>query len=103
MFGPTRQFGQLDGLLGPTRLFGELEGLLDLILPFGGLDFGVSLSGICCPGLRASFLEGLSCKSLSDLLQNLIYFFDFYILLRIIFSFFLKKTFLGNFLTLILS
>ena len=69
---PTRPFGELDGLLGPTHLLGEFDGLLDLIISFDGLDVGVSLSGIRCLGLRASFLEGLSRKSLSDLLRNLI-------------------------------
>ncbi|KAF3517460.1 hypothetical protein DY000_02060322 [Brassica cretica] len=64
--GQTRRVGKLEFSFGPTRLFGELDqmdeldGLLDLILPFGGLDVGVSLSRIRCPGLRASFLEGLS-------------------------------------------
>ncbi|KAF3557866.1 hypothetical protein F2Q69_00013445 [Brassica cretica] len=57
--GPTRQMDKLDGLLGP-------------ILPFGGLDVGVSLSGIRCPRPRATFLEDLSCESFSDLLRNLI-------------------------------
>ena len=69
--GPTRPFGELDGLLGPTRPFGELDGLLIPILPFGVLDVGVSVSGICGPRPRATFLEDLSCESFSDLLRNL--------------------------------
>ncbi|KAF3513291.1 hypothetical protein F2Q69_00006003 [Brassica cretica] len=57
--------------VGPTRPFGELDGLLIPILPFGGLDVGVSLYGIRCPRPRATFLEDLSCESFSDLLRNL--------------------------------
>ena len=57
--------------VGPTRPFGELDGLLIPILPFGGLDVGVPLSGIRCPRPRATFLEDLSCESFSDLLRNL--------------------------------
>ena len=38
LVGPTRQMGELDGLLGPTRPFGELDGLLGSTLPFCGLD-----------------------------------------------------------------
>ena len=64
MFGATRQMGELDGLLGQTCPFGELDDLLYPLLPFGGLDVGVLLSGIRFPGPRATFLEGLSCKSL---------------------------------------
>ena len=73
LLDPTREMGELDGFgrsnsPNPTLPFGELDGLLDPILPFGGMDVGVLLSGIRCLGPRATFLEGLCCKSLSNLL-----------------------------------
>ena len=46
MFGPTRPFGELDGLLDQIRRTGDLDGFLDPTRRTGQL---VSASGPICP------------------------------------------------------
>ena len=88
LIDPTRRTGELDGVLRPThavqlaRLTSWTARLIQLaeraswsvhlvqLAPSASWTMGVLLSEIRYPRLCVTFLKGLSCESLSELLRN---------------------------------